>query len=149
VGGEVLISLASAGAAALVGAAATEAWGRARVGFGRLFGHGDTRREERTVARLDETATAIEQADDADQEGVRRALLLTWQIRLTDLLEEFPELAEDLRALTESVRAVGPTGQQQRAQATETGSVSTASNGGITIANTGVMGDVQLPGGWR
>jgi hypothetical protein len=111
---EALAALAASGGTALVAAAATDAWQSARAGFARLFTHGE-RRHELIESRLDQTATEVECAIEPDV--VRDRLLPDWQIRLSDLLEERPDFAEELRALTSRVQAQLPAAQQAWVQA--------------------------------
>ncbi|MGH3801534.1 MAG: hypothetical protein ACRDTD_15645 [Pseudonocardiaceae bacterium] len=111
---EALAALAASGGTALVAAAATDAWQSARAGFAQLFAHGE-KRQELVQARLDQTATEVERA--AEPDVVRERLLPDWQVRLSDLLEERPELAADLRELTRRVQAQLPAAQQAWVQA--------------------------------
>ncbi|MEV0492002.1 hypothetical protein [Streptomyces atratus] len=144
--GELIASLASSGALALVNAAATDAWNGARDGFLRLFGHGEAERERVTANRLDEVAAQLEGAGEDRQDQVREALLLVWRTRLADLLEERPDAAAEIRALIEQVQAALPTAQPQGKQAIGTGSAYLANSGGVNIVNTGVAGDITLRG---
>lgn len=111
---EALAALAASGATALVGAAATDAWQSARAGFVRLFARGE-RQHELLESRLDQTATEVVHA--AEPDVVRERLLPDWQVRLSDLLEERPELAAELRELTSQVQAQLPAAQQAWVQA--------------------------------
>jgi hypothetical protein len=137
-------ALAGAGGAALVGAAATDAWQSARAGFARLLGRGDARRRELAETRLDATAAEVQRVGDAGREEVRRVLVSAWQTRLADLLAEDPDAAEELRALTEQIIAALPAGRQTWARAVHTGAIIQTGGG---VANTGVvMGDVSAGG---
>lgn len=62
-------------------------------------------------SRLDQMATEVE------RDVVRERLVPDWQVRLSDLLEEHPELAEELRELTSRVQAQLPAVQQAWVQA--------------------------------
>jgi len=62
--------------------------------------------------RLGEAATQVAQANSNDQERIRQELLAAWQVRLQDLLEEYPDTRDELRALTEEVQAQLPPAQQ-------------------------------------
>lgn len=140
-------SLAALGAQALLGAAATDAWQGVKLGFARLFGRRGGVGSEVVSARLDAAAAEVEQADQADRERVRAALLPPWQTRLSDLLEEHPSVAEELRGMIEEVRAALPAIQLQGATAIATGSVSQTSEGGTQVAVTGVVsGDLDIRG---
>ncbi|WP_327321998.1 hypothetical protein OG735_05460 [Streptomyces sp. NBC_01210] len=143
--GELLIPLASSGAAALVAAAATDAWQTARTGFLRLLGQGDPRRERLAASRLDEAAARIEGAADGGSGRIREELFPVWRTRLTDLMQEHPEVVDQLRALTHELRATLPADHNRWAEAVGTGQVFTANSGGVNVANTGVMGDIRLP----
>lgn len=109
---EGLAALAGAGATALVGAMATDAWQVTRNGFARLFGRGDSGREELAERRLDDAAAALARASDGEHDRVRLEMLPAWRTRLEDLLEEDPQAAPDLEVLTEQIRAQLPAVQQ-------------------------------------
>jgi hypothetical protein len=139
--------LAASGGAALVGAAATDAWQTARAGFARLLSRGDSRRQQLAETRLDNTAAQVSGAAEAGRDEVRGRELAVWSARLADFVEEYPETAEELRALTEQVRSALPAAQQTWVQAVNTGSVTQSGRGGTRIANTGVvMGDMTADG---
>jgi hypothetical protein len=99
---------ASAGGTALIGAAATDAWQTARDGVVRLFARGGERRAELVRDHLDRDVAVIEAAGPGERDEVRARLLPAWQVRLADLLEEFPEAREELSAWAEQVRAQLP-----------------------------------------
>ncbi|MFD4944625.1 hypothetical protein ACFWNT_19355 [Streptomyces sp. NPDC058409] len=141
---EWLSALSMSGATALVTAAATDSWQEVRAGFRRLFGRGDQNREHLAERRLDEVATMIEQADETAREEVREAQILAWRTRLADLLEERPDQAEELRTLIGRAEAVLPQVEGAGVTAMDTGSVATTNSGGINVANTGTMRDVNL-----
>lgn len=141
---EWLYALSMSGATALVTAAASDFWQEIRAGFRKLFGNGDQNREQLAERRLDEVATVIEQADDTAREAVRETQILVWRTRLADLLEEEPDLAEELRTLIGRVDAVLPRAEEARLTAIGTGSITTTNLGGINVANTGIMRDVNL-----
>ncbi|SBW21921.1 hypothetical protein FDG2_2170 [Candidatus Protofrankia californiensis] len=109
---EWIVTLAASGGAGLLGAAATDAWQSARAGVVGLFTRAGDRRQELVADWLDDTAAAVEQADPAERERVRRELLPAWQTRLADLLAEYPEAAEELRAWTAQVHQALPSAQQ-------------------------------------
>jgi hypothetical protein len=88
-----LMSVAAAGGSAFVGAAATDAWQGARNGMVRLFGRGGQRRRDAAERWADQTATVIEQAPENERTAIRERLAVTWQQRLADLVEEYPELS--------------------------------------------------------
>ena len=107
-----LEALAVAGATALVGAMATDAWQAARAGFAKLFGRGDRQKLELADRRLDQAAAQVAQADHNNQDRVRGELLAAWQVRLQDLLDEQPDAEEELRTLTAQIHAQLPATQQ-------------------------------------
>jgi hypothetical protein len=107
-----LETLAVAGATALVGAMATDAWQAARAGFAKLFGRGGQQKRELADRRLDQAAAQVAHADHDNQDRVRGELLAAWQIRLQDLLDEHPDALEELRTLTAQVQAQLPAAQQ-------------------------------------
>ncbi|GIJ66616.1 hypothetical protein Voc01_015330 [Virgisporangium ochraceum] len=113
---EWLATLAATGAAALVGAAATDAWQSARAGFARLFGRGETGRQELAERRLDVVEAEIVEAAPDERDAVRQRHSAVWQTRLADLVEEHPELADELRALVADVTGQLPAGQRQWVQ---------------------------------
>ena len=142
---EWIIALATTGAAALVSAVATDAWTVARSGIARLFGRGSADRDKAAEAWMDRTAVALTQAGTSEREEVFRTQVAVWAARLSDLLEEYPELRQDVERLTGEVRAQLPAARQQRVQAIATGAVTQISGGGANVANTGVvMGDIHV-----
>jgi hypothetical protein len=86
--------LASEAARTLVAAAAGNAWEAARRGFARIMGRGNSTRTELAEHRLDETRQQLRDGSERQD-----ALITTWRTRLADLLEEDPDIADDLRAL--------------------------------------------------
>jgi hypothetical protein len=109
-------AVAEAAAAALVGAMATDAWQTARAGFAQLLGRGDRGRQDLADRRLEQAAVQVAQADHDNQDRIRGELLSAWQVRLRDLLEEHPEIVEELRTLTAQVQSRLPAAQQAWAQ---------------------------------
>lgn len=101
-----LAELAQTAATTLVAAAATETWGAARDGFLRLFGRGSgSKLAER---RLDETLTEINKTSGAKRDRLRADLTRTWQTRLADLLDESPEMADEMLALVGALQTSLP-----------------------------------------
>ncbi|WP_206432433.1 hypothetical protein, partial [Streptomyces sp. ADI92-24] len=135
----VLVALATAGSAALVGAMATDAWQATRTGVLGLFGRSSTSSRDGTAAQpvggtapeeggteavpaadgrialvaaqLDGDAALVARADDTA--AARRSLLPAWQLRVQELLREHPELAGELSDLTERMRRSLPEEEQQ------------------------------------
>lgn len=92
--------LARSGTAALMSAAGTELWTVARTAYARVLACGDARNLKLIECQLDELANQVGRADQLDREQVQKQLSLGWQARLTDLLEEHPEVAPELQELT-------------------------------------------------
>lgn len=107
---EWVLTVASGSASALAGAAATDAWNVARGGLAKLFGWRGNRSAALAGRWADETAAAIEMADD--QFAAREREARAWQQRFADFLEEFPEAADELRAWAEQVQSELPANQQ-------------------------------------
>jgi hypothetical protein len=95
-----------------VGAAATDAWQTARGGVVRLFGRGGQRRHDAAERWADQTVTGIEQASDNERAVIRERLAVTWQQRLADLVEEYPELGEELQSWVLQLQAQLPAAEQ-------------------------------------
>ncbi|MER7467103.1 hypothetical protein [Streptomyces sp. NPDC097981] len=140
---ETLEMLAASGGAALVGAAATDAWQTTRSGFTRLLGRGNPQTEQATAGRLDRLAAEVSRAAGPQElESVRRDLRAEWCGRLKDLLEEQPELAAELGELIDRVQGELPAAQQTWVQN------NTAYGGGIQNITQGgdiIVGDVGRP----
>ncbi|WP_433796792.1 hypothetical protein [Actinoplanes sp. CA-252034] len=127
-----LAQLAATGAAALVGAAATDAWGTARDGFGRLLRRRSADADPLTERRLDALAEEVEQTSPVDRDEVRQRLIPVWQTRLADLIEEDPAIADDVAGVSGQVQARLPVSARQWVQHI------TAHQGGIAL---GAQGD--------
>lgn len=113
---EWIVPLAASGSGALVAAAATDAWESARDGAVKLFGRLGRRREELAGEWLDEDAAALEAVSGVERERLRAELVPVWQVRLADLLAEFPEAAEELRAWVERTQTALPVDNQSWVQ---------------------------------
>jgi hypothetical protein len=100
-----MVALAQAAGQAVVSAAATDTWGRAKLGVARLLGRGDPSRAAVAERRLDETCGQLASLSGEELDAARAALAVAWQARLADLLEDDPGVAEDLRTLVAQVRA--------------------------------------------
>jgi hypothetical protein len=110
------LALAESGAAVLVSAAATDVWSSARKGIIALFGRGGENRQELAGELLDEVATEVEQAPPEGRDEIRRQLASAWKTRLADLLQEYPEAADELRSWASAVQTQLPAVEQQWAQ---------------------------------
>jgi hypothetical protein len=107
---EALLSLASLAGQTVVAAAVTDGWEAVKRGFARLLGRGDPARAEVAERRLEQAREELAGVPADQMELVRDRLAAAWQTRLLDLLEEHPEIAGELRALVEQVRAQLPAG---------------------------------------
>ncbi|MEU6552849.1 hypothetical protein ABZ915_21580 [Streptomyces sp. NPDC046915] len=101
---EAFTALATAGGAAVVQAAGTDAWSGLRQGLVRLIGRGDSGRERTVEERLDRTAGALVAARGQEAEALRIQEEAAWRGRFADLLEDLGEaerhrVATELRAL--------------------------------------------------
>lgn len=133
---EWIAAAAAAGGTALIGAAATDAWQTAREGVVKLFARGGKRRAELVRDRLDRDVAVIEAAGPGERDEVRAQLLPEWQMRLADLLEEFPDARDELRAWAEQVRAQLPAAQASWVQnntAREHGTVFAVQHGSQSV----------------
>ncbi|GAA4727166.1 hypothetical protein [Phytohabitans rumicis] len=111
---EALAALAASGGTALVGAMATDAWTVTRAGVSRLLKHVGPGRRDAIEAQLDANVALVERAHDPEQ--ARQALAPVWQLQLTQLLEEHPELETALVDLTTAIQAALPAQHQQWVQ---------------------------------
>jgi hypothetical protein len=105
------MAVVAAGGSAFVGAVATDAWQSARSGLVRLFAKAG-RREDTAARWTDEMAAELEASPPAERAAVEQRWVWTWQQRLQDLVEEDPQLGDDLRQWTEAVRAHLPAERQ-------------------------------------
>lgn len=103
---EALSALAGAGATALVGAVATDAWDVTKNRFARMLGRGDKSRELAVAERLEVTRAQVTEAGPQAQQ-VRLRQEAEWTVRLETVLAEHPHLADELSAL---VAEIGPGG---------------------------------------
>jgi len=141
---EALIALAALAGNTVVTAAVTDAWESARKGFARLMGRGDPARIKLAEERLAQTHDQLAQATGADLEQTRAALEAQWVTRLTDLLEEDPDVEADLRTLVEEIQAQLPAGIVSAADHSVAagGNVTATAKSGGVAANV-VHGDVH------
>ncbi|MFE5967212.1 hypothetical protein [Streptomyces sp. NPDC056463] len=111
---EGLIAVAGAGGAAIVQAAATDAWAGMRSGVARILGRGDADRERAELERLDQTRAELESAGGGDGAERLQTLVATrWQTRLEVLLEQLPDgereqVVAELQALVAQARSQAP-----------------------------------------
>jgi hypothetical protein len=112
---ETLLAVLASGGSVLVGAVATDAWQTARGGLVRLFGKAGPRREEIVARWVDEMASDLDRPEVGDRDQAERQWAQTWQQRLYDLAEEYPEISADIQEWEQSVRASLPAEKQARA----------------------------------
>jgi hypothetical protein len=91
-GGE-LITLAEAAGQAVVTVAATDAWGKVKVGAARLLGRGDKDKAAVVEQRLEDTRHQLATAAETELAATQVRLAAMWQARLADLLEDDPDAA--------------------------------------------------------
>jgi 5'-methylthioadenosine/S-adenosylhomocysteine nucleosidase len=108
--------LAQQGAVALVGAMATSAFLVTRMGVARLFRRLGPDQERTAVTQLDADGDLVTDADEAERDEVREELAPVWRRRLTRLLKDDPDTAEELRHLLGELRSALPEERQQWVQ---------------------------------
>ncbi|MEH1168878.1 hypothetical protein V6V47_26175 [Micromonospora sp. CPCC 205539] len=131
-----ILSAVAAGGSALAGAAATDAWQSARAGIARLFGRAGQRRADLAEVWADETAAEIAAAPVRQQVEVRQRLALVWQQRLADLVQEYPDLDDELRGWAGELRQRLPAAQRHWVNtfvATDNATQYNAPGGSITV----------------
>ncbi len=134
-------ALAALAGNALVAAAVTDAWESVRRKIAVIFGRGEP--DPRIVERFDSTRAALEAAGPAAAEKVRAEQVAAWTARLTVLLDDHPDAAEDLEALIAAIQVVGPVAADHSVAAG--GDVTIIASGGGLAAGV-IHGDVTLPG---
>lgn len=107
---EALVSLASLAGQTVVAAAATDGWEAVKRGVARLLGRGDAAGTAVAERRLEQVRQELAGVSAGQVEVVRERMAAAWRVRLLDLLEEQPEIADRLRALVEQASAQLPTG---------------------------------------
>ncbi|MFF5077949.1 hypothetical protein ACFY36_12920 [Actinoplanes sp. NPDC000266] len=106
-----LVALAATAGSTIVGAATGDAWGTAKEGIAQLFRRSGERRRELAQRWAEETAVEILATPTERRPEAQQRLASVWQQRLADLLDEFPEMAEELQAWTDHVRTELPEAQ--------------------------------------
>jgi hypothetical protein len=142
---EALLSVAAVAGQAIVTAAATDAWESVKRRFARLAGHGDQARTDLAERRLEQAREELAGAAVDQLELVENRVAAAWQTRLLDVLEEHPEIAGELRALVDEVRAHLPAGTVSAAGhgiAAGRDVAITASGGGVAAGS--IQGNVML-----
>jgi hypothetical protein len=100
-----LMALAALAGQELVKAMAGDGWAAVRDAAARWFGRGDEQRAQRQGQELEETRTAVQTGTVAESVAAGR-----WQGRLEALLDEHPELADELTALVSDLQKASTTG---------------------------------------
>jgi hypothetical protein len=108
--GDVLLALAQFAGQTVAAAAITDVWESVRARFAKLLGRGDARRTEVAEGWLAQTHDQLAAAGPGSVEQARQASAERWALRFSDLLDEDPSLAAELRALVEEVAARLPAG---------------------------------------
>jgi hypothetical protein len=150
--GDVLMALAQFAGQTVAAAAITDAWEAVRSRFARLLSRGDARKTElaqRWLAQTREQLAAA--APGADLERAREAQAERWAGRFADLLDEYPGLEAEFRALVEDTAAQLPAGGVSAAGhsvAAGRDVTITASGGGIAagVIHGSVAPDPTRPG---
>jgi hypothetical protein len=88
---EAMTALASAGGAAVVQAAGTDAWEGFRRQVAQFFARGDRQRERAELERLDQTATTLQGIGPGEAERTRIRQEASWQVRFEALLESLDD----------------------------------------------------------
>ncbi|MGI5447474.1 hypothetical protein ACQEVM_17135 [Streptomyces sp. CA-243310] len=127
--------LALAGATTFTESMAGQAWQGTRDTLARILGRGSAEREQRALARLDETAAEVEGASDADEATVVARATGQWETRLQDFLEEYPEARDELEELVSLARTSLP--EERAARVTQTLSHNTISGDAIVVGSVG------------
>ena len=102
---EALAALAAAGGTALVNAMVADGWRGVRQRFVRLFGRGNDKEAEAAAARLEKSHVMLAGLSGADLERAQAEQAVVWGTRLSDLLEDHPEVEGELRSLISEVQA--------------------------------------------
>jgi hypothetical protein len=95
-------TLAALAGNALVTAAVTDGWENVRHKVAALFGRG--KHDQRAAERFDQTRAALTAAPEAQAAQARAGQAASWTARLTVLLEDHPDAAEELQALVTQIQ---------------------------------------------
>jgi hypothetical protein len=141
-----VLALAALAGRTVVAAASTDAWETAKRGIARLLGRGDPERQRQAEQRLDQTRDQLRSAPGPELEQACASLAAAWQARIFTLLEEHPDIADDLQALVGQIRAGLPAGVVAAADHSVAAGrdINIAASGGGVAAGT-IHGDVSPP----
>jgi hypothetical protein len=98
--------LASLAANTVVAATVTDTYDGIRDRVARLFGRGNP--DPATARRLDKTRTELSDATAPGAETMRATQVAQWQVRFADLVDAYPEAANDLARLAAEIQAELP-----------------------------------------
>ncbi|MGW3664809.1 hypothetical protein [Streptomyces sp. NPDC005141] len=132
---EWVAALALVGATTFTESMAGQAWQSTRDMLARILGRGSEEREQRALARLDETAAEVVRADGAEEAAVLARVAGQWETRLQDFLDEHPEARGDLEALVSQARAALP--EERATRVTQTLSRNTIKGDAMVIGSAG------------
>ena len=105
-----LMALAQWAGQTVAAAAVTDVWETARQRVARILGRGNPKKTEAVERWLDETHQQLTAAQGADLEAARAEAARRWEGRFADLLDEYPDVESDLRAVMEEIAAHLPVG---------------------------------------
>ncbi|MBR8741817.1 hypothetical protein [Nocardiopsis sp. MG754419] len=124
------------GVIALVRVMATDTWPAARKDIVRLFLRKGENEQKTVAERLDHDAAKIADSSADASARVRDGLVAQWQVRLQNLVELHPGLANELRALERDIRERlphEPATSTQNNFARDGGQVFGAQNGNVIV----------------
>ncbi|MFE0389813.1 hypothetical protein ACFW1F_38015 [Streptomyces bungoensis] len=98
-----LAALVRLAASTVVGAMATAGWESAQRAVGELWRRVHPERADTVVAELGEARADVLAAREQGDERAERELVVAWQARLRRLLAADPELAPELRRITDEL----------------------------------------------
>ena len=137
-------ALAALASNALVTAAVTDMWEDVRHKIAAIFGRGEA--DSQTEERFGATRGALEAATSSSAvERVRAEQAALWAARLTVLLEDHPDAAEELDALVAEIRASAALGSDHSVAAGRDMNVM-ADRGGVAAGV--IHGDVTAGPTW-
>jgi hypothetical protein len=102
----VLEALAVEGSRALVSAMVTDEWESVRTGWTQLLGQSRATRAAGIDERLERSRTALIGLSGLELEQALARETAAWSVRLADLLEDDPAIADRLRQLVEQMQAL-------------------------------------------
>ena len=146
--GDVLMTLAQFAGQTVAGAAVTDVWEAFLGRIARLLGRGDKRKTEAAERWLAQTRQQLEAASPGlGLEQAREAAADRWTGRFADLLDEYPGVEAELRALVDEMAAELPAAAVSAADHSVAAGrdVHIEASGGSTAAGV-IHGNVAPPG---